>query len=142
LIDRQQLKNFLDELNIGVIGSISGEQPQGAVVGVTYIPEKFEFIVGTSIKSRKFKNISANPKVSIAMWHEKVTLQLEGHVTILDRSMPEFEAYQERVIEIHPYKKIFAKDPEQVWLVIKPNWLRLTDISTNPWNIEEEELLA
>ncbi|HSX41384.1 MAG TPA: pyridoxamine 5'-phosphate oxidase family protein [Candidatus Saccharimonadales bacterium] len=131
---------FLAQVKMGVISSIGPDgAPQSAYVGVTTLFETGELMVGTSVKTRKYANLKANPKSSITMWEGATTIQTEGAVEIIERGDSRFADYEGRILKVDPSKQRFVGDSDQIWMVFKPTWIRYTDIAAKPWVIEENK---
>jgi nitroimidazol reductase NimA-like FMN-containing flavoprotein (pyridoxamine 5'-phosphate oxidase superfamily) len=73
------LYSFLTAQRYGVFGTISPENlPQAALVGIAATPS-LELIFDTLKTTRKYRNLTANPKVSFVVgWENEITLQYEG----------------------------------------------------------------
>lgn len=90
--------------------------------------EDFEIILGTSTQSRKFENIKNNNKVSIVFgWDSTVTVQYEGKIKEIIGK--EAEKYKKIYFAKTPAAQKYDNDPNQTYLLVKPDWARYTDIS-------------
>lgn len=135
------MKKIIDLLaasKFGVLSTISAEnKPQSAVVGFTET-EELELIIGTSRKSRKYQNILINPEVSMVIgWDENVTVQYEGLARVLMGE--EISVYQKKHFAKQPSSKKHQDDPDEVYILITPTWVRYTDLNQHPWHIEEKD---
>ncbi len=122
-----------------VISSTNSDgESQSAATGFGQT-EELIIIFGTSISSRKAKNIMNNSRVSIVIgWDEKGTIQYEGFAKLV--SNQERPKYSEILFNKNPASKKFDSDPEQCYFIVKPSWIRYTDITTNPWTVQESAL--
>ncbi len=113
-----------------VVSSIWQGKPQSAVVAFTEL-EDFALVFGTKNFTRKFRNIEANPNVSLVVgWDEAVTIQLEGTTELLEGA--EMTRCQKKHVQKHPGSERYANMPEQRYFKIAPRWIRYTDISQDP----------
>lgn len=120
---------------ICVLSTISADDiPQSAVVGFAEC-ENYELIVGTSKESRKYKNILNNPNVSVVIgWDNKKTIQYEGLAEEITKDKLPY--YQQIHFAKHPDAAEYKDDPSEVYILIKPRWIRYTDCNNFPWDIE------
>ncbi|MDB5170058.1 MAG: Pyridoxamine 5-phosphate oxidase [Candidatus Saccharibacteria bacterium] len=109
-----------------VISTVSSEgKPESAVVGFS-INEKFEVIIGTSKKSRKFNNILQNPNVAIVFGPQEMrAVQYEGLVKQLEGE--ELAARKKHHFEVHPWAVKYESDPDQTYFLVTPQWIRLVE---------------
>lgn len=139
MVDRTKLAELFAVADHGVVSSINAEgKSQSALVGVTFLPDQFQILIGTSDESRKYRNISANGDISLVLWHDKVTAQIEAAARVVEHNSPEYDEISQAALEIDPSKSKHFANPHRVWIVLTPKWLRYTDISSFPWEIEEE----
>jgi pyridoxine/pyridoxamine 5'-phosphate oxidase len=127
--------------NLCVLSTLGSDgQPQSAVVGFSE-DENGWLVIGTSNVSRKYRNILADPRVSIVIgWDDRRTVQYEGFIH--ETHGEEHEKYQALHIAKHPINAKFKDDPNEVYLLVKPTWVRHTDARTDPWIVEETEDFA
>ena len=105
--------------------------PQAAVVGVG-VTDDLELVFGTSNQSRKYGNITRNPKVAAVIgWDGPQTVQYEGEAREL--SGEEAEKYSELYYEKNPQALKHKGRPDQTYFLVKPTWVRYTDLRTDPW---------
>jgi general stress protein 26 len=137
---KKSIKDFLSTNILCVVSSInSAGLPQSATVAFSE-DENFNIVIGTALSSRKAQNILANPNVSLVVTNQDVltTVQLEGTASLLEGK--ELEKYQNIHFAKNPYSAKLKDKPDQCWILIKPNWLRITNIKEAPWRIEEIKL--
>lgn len=81
-------------------------------------------MIGTSKKSRKFKNIETNPHVSVVIGFDgEHGVQYEGVASVLEGK--ELEQRLPTHYKRQPGAEKYQSDPAQIYLSIKPTWLRL-----------------
>jgi hypothetical protein len=131
-----ELYGFLAGHRLAVLGSISAEgAPQSALVGIA-VTEDLEIVFDTLNSTRKYRNLTSNPKASLVVgWEGEKTVQLEG-----EASLPEGE-------ELTRYKNVyFSAWPDGVsrqswsglvYFVVRPRWIRFSDFDQRPPRIEE-----
>ena len=131
-----ELYEFLAGHKLAVVGSISAEgAPQSALVGIA-VTEDLEIVFDTLNSTRKYRNLTSNPKASLVVgWEGEKTVQLEG-----EASLPVGE-------ELMRYKKIYFSAwpdgvsrqswPGLVYFVVRPRWIRFSDFDQRPPLIEE-----
>lgn len=115
---------FLSERMFATISSVSEQgKPQSAFVGYSN-NEDFEFLIGTSKLSRKYKNITANSAVSLVVADTKGEMQFEGVATEInnDESQDLITVSGFRAL---PGYDFYRNDPNQVLFKITPTWFRL-----------------
>jgi general stress protein 26 len=111
-------------------------KPQSAFVGFSE-DKDFNLVIGTYRDSRKYKNISERPAVSIVVADEnkRLEVQYEGNARIINPM-----ELRER-LKIHFQKLPSAEkrinDPNQAWVLIEPTWIRFVDANIAPINYEE-----
>jgi pyridoxine/pyridoxamine 5'-phosphate oxidase len=131
-----ELYRFLAAHALAVVGSISTEgAPQSALVGIA-VTEDLEIVFDTLNTTRKYRNLTSNPKASVVVgWEGEKTVQFEG-----EAFLPEGE-------ELARYKGVyFSKWPDGVdrqnwpglvYFVVRPRWIRFSDFDQRPPLIEE-----
>jgi general stress protein 26 len=113
-------------------------QPQSAVVGFSEDSDG-KIVIGTSIKSRKYHNIKRDPKVSLVIgWDNRKTIQYEGLAHEVHGD--EREAAQELHVAKHPENVKFKDLLDETYILIEPDWVRYTDASEEPWQVDEVDL--
>jgi general stress protein 26 len=121
--NREDLLAFLKSRFLGTIATVgTNSKPEAAYVAYS-CNEKLELIVGTSNKSRKFKNISKNKFIAFVIADTTGEVQYEGKVKIIS-----LDDYEIQVAE-HGFKHLdgydyYRTDPAQVYLKITPKWIR------------------
>lgn len=126
------LYRFLKDHKLGVIATVSGDVlPEAAVIGIA-VMENLEIICSSFVTSRKYKNIQKNPSVALVIgWEKGKTAQYEGIAEEL--SQDEAERHLETSLEKVPSIAKYIELEHQVIYKIKPKWIRLSDLSVDPW---------
>lgn len=119
-----------------VVSTINSQSlPESAVVAFGCI-EDFQLVFGTSIDSRKAKNISQNGNVSVVIgWDDKGTIQYNGIARMLEGD--EVEKYSEVYFKKNPTARRYKDNPSERYFLIEPTWLRFTEVAVDPWKITE-----
>jgi pyridoxine/pyridoxamine 5'-phosphate oxidase len=133
---KPELFKFMAAQKLAVVGSIGPDgEPQSALVGIA-VTEEFEVVFDTLNTTRKYRNLTADARASLAIgWEGEQTVQLEGQAFL-----PEGEALMR-------YKNIYFANwpdgpsrqnwPGLVYFVIRPEWIRYSDFDQRPPLIEE-----
>jgi general stress protein 26 len=131
-----KILQFLSNHEECVIATVNNNgKPEAATVGFSQ-NNKLQLVVGTNMKTRKFKNIKQNPSVAIVVGFEgEVTLQYEGTASLIPND--EQEARLKPHFEKLPGVEKFKDEPGQVYFLIEPTWIRYTDYSIHPEQVEE-----
>jgi general stress protein 26 len=136
IMTKLELYEFLAGHKLAVVGSISAEgAPQSALVGIG-VSEDLEIVFDTLDSTRKYRNLTSNPKASVVVgWEGETTVQLEG-----EASLPVGE-------ELTRYKSVYFSAwpdgvnrqdwPGLVYFVVRPRWIRYSDFDQRPPRIEE-----
>lgn len=133
---KDKIKTLLNETLLCTISTISPEgMPQAAVVGFSEDSDG-SIVIGTPDDSRKIRNILKNPYVALVIgWDANITVQYEGLAHIAAGT--ERDRYQAIHITKHPKNIKFVDYPNQSYIVVVPTWIRYTDASVQPRQIEE-----
>lgn len=135
---KQDLLEFLDSQALCVVSTI-GDNGYPNAASVAYSNnDSLEFVIGTSLLSRKAANIARNNKAAITVTdsEKRWTVQLEGNIRQL--SSDEFaNEYSEKHYRKLPFSLPFKDIPDQANFVIIPVHLKLTDASKKPWQVTE-----
>jgi hypothetical protein len=133
---RAELFQFMNKRRLGVLGSISPEgEPQSALVGIAVTPE-LEIVFDTVKSTRKYRNLTANPRASFAIgWEGEATIQYEG--TVFEPEGDELLRYREIYFVPYPDGRDRLKWTGITHFVVRPKWIRFSDYAQNPPRIEE-----
>lgn len=106
--------------------------PQGATVAFSE-SRNDEFLIGTSVASRKAANIDRNPHVALTITdlEKRYTVQVEGSARKL--TPEEFVPFANTHYDQLPASRPFKDAPGQVSILISPSHIRFSDCSVYPW---------
>jgi len=125
----------MKKTDIAVISTFGEVSPESAVVNFAET-ENFELIFDTFLYSRKSRNIQKNPNVSFAIgWNDKITIQYEGVVRKLEGD--EVVTYKELFFRKCPYALRRVNEIDLTYFIVKPRWIRYTDLNQHPWDVKE-----
>lgn len=115
-------------------------KPEAALVGYAVTKDQ-KILIATSMRSRKYRNIEQNNKVSLVIGENfsESNIQVDG-VTRIIEDLEEVKISDEIFYGAHPEAKQF-KDENTMFISITPVWVRLMQFTTTPPRIEEEVLL-
>jgi len=137
--DKARIKKVYDFIKIhdlAVISTVTKDfLPESAVIGFSE-KENLELVFGTFRTSRKYQNILSNPRVALAIgWEKGKTVQYEGTAEEIS------EADLAEELRLHlaklPSAAKYISKSEQIYIKIKPKWLRYSDLSVDPWDTLE-----
>lgn len=133
---KAELFEFMNKRRLGVLGSISPEgEPQSALVGIAITPE-LEIVFDTTKSTRKYRNLTANPRASFAIgWEAEATVQYEG--VAFEPQGDELQRYREIYFVPYPDGRDRLKWAGITHFVVRPKWIRFSDYAQNPPRIEE-----
>lgn len=128
-MDKQKILDFFKTREHAVISTCGNNgQPEAALIGFGETPD-FEIIFGTFNTSKKYKNIHENPKVAFVVGWENdfITVQYEGIARELESS--EVDKYYDIYSKKVPSSAHYRSFPEQRYFLVKPMWIRYSDLS-------------
>lgn len=98
-----------------------------------------EILFDTLASSRKYRNISSNPRVALVVgWDDEVTLQCEG---MADLPLGEDLARcRTAYFEQYPDGRQRAASPDLRHVRVRPGWLHYSDYRPDSFTIGEFEL--
>ena len=134
---RSELYDFLRLHRLAVISTINPASPQAAVVGIA-VTETLDIIFDTLATSRKYANLLADPRVALVVWHDAMTVQIEGVADLPDGT--ELDACKQTYFEAWPDGPEREKWPDIAYVRIRPRWIRFSDFGQTPACIEELNL--
>jgi uncharacterized pyridoxamine 5'-phosphate oxidase family protein len=138
-MDTGQFVEFVAQRGLAVVATIGGKgEPQAALVGVAATSQG-EIVFDTLTSSRKYRNISSNPRVALVVgWDDEVTLQCEG---LADLPLGEDLARcQSTSFAQYPDGRQRAASPDIRHVRVRPGWLRYSDYRPDSFTIEDFEL--
>lgn len=135
---KQKIYNFLNSQAHIVLGTVNKEGgPEGAWIGFGQTTD-LEIIFGTDNTTRKYKNLSQNPKVAFTCGDRAATVQYQGIATLIEGEAAERlkQFYWQKV----PSAKDYDQLPGQVYYKVTPKWIRYADYTKEPEEIFEIDL--
>lgn len=137
-ITKQEVLDFLEtQVTCTIATNGNGGYPNSATVAFSN-NDKFEFVIGTNVHSRKAKNVETNSKVAMTITdvQKRWTLQLEGDIRKLDPQ--EFaDNYGQHHYAKLPFSLPFKDIPDQANYLIVPVHMKLTEANKQPWVVHE-----
>lgn len=137
-----ELLAMLDTHRVGVVAMLrpSGD-PHAAVMHFSVNLGRREVLFSTDRNSVKVSGIAEHDRAAFATgWSEDDwrTFQLRGTIRAAsDLELPDAHACH---YAKHPQSAAFKDDPNTVFLVLRPDWVRYSDLGVAPEHIEEVQL--
>jgi uncharacterized protein YhbP (UPF0306 family) len=133
---KKELYEFLNSYELATISTISPKGlPSAAIIGFGQTKD-LELLFSTDNTSRKYKNLSLNPHVAFAIGGETAeTIQYEGIARKLEES--ELDIVRNNYWQKNPHAEEYHKIPTDRCFIVKPTWIRYTNLRANPWDITE-----
>lgn len=134
---KKQILDFIRQHKVAVLATVNSSALPEASALAFMIKDDFEIHIATYDSSRKFHNLKRNPKVALVIgWDHGKTVQIEGEaIEVTDPE--EIKDMEWSDLEKMPTVAKYIKPERAVFLKIKPKWLKYSDFSTEPWQIEE-----
>jgi len=130
-----ELYAFLRKHRLAVISTVRAGAPQAAVVGIA-VTDALEIIFDTLTTSRKYANICADPRVALVVgWDDEQTVQYEGIADL--PTGHELDACKAAYFAAWPDGPARETWPDIAYVRVRPRWLRYSDFSKSPPQIEE-----
>ncbi|MEQ1515843.1 MAG: pyridoxamine 5'-phosphate oxidase family protein [Usitatibacteraceae bacterium] len=138
-MDDESLVQFIRRHRWAVLATASDlGVPQAAIIGVA-VTERMELIFDTLLSTRKAANLRSNAKVALVIggWKddEPKTLQYEGVADVPVGA--ELERIKSVYFSAFPDGRDRLSWPGITHVRVRPVWLRYSDFSVEPANIEE-----
>ncbi|MFN8396313.1 MAG: pyridoxamine 5'-phosphate oxidase family protein [Bacteroidia bacterium] len=126
MISKEDLYQFMRRQPLAVVASVNAQGlPESAVVGIAVTPQ-LEIVFDTVNDTRKYANLLLQPRCSIVIGWEQVTVQLEGFARLLGGS--EDENFRECYYASYPDGiDRMLNWPGLVHFVVQPSWIRYSD---------------
>jgi uncharacterized pyridoxamine 5'-phosphate oxidase family protein len=137
MVARGELYDFLRNHRLAVVSTTNPASPQAAVVGIA-VTETLDIIFDTLSTSRKYANLSADPRVALVVWHDAVTVQIEGAADLPDGA--ELDACKRVYFRAWPDGPERETWPDIAYVRVRPRWIRFSDFGQTPARIEELNL--
>jgi pyridoxine/pyridoxamine 5'-phosphate oxidase len=137
-LTRAELLSFLRMHRLAVVSTIRDGAPQAAVVGIA-VSDDLEIIFDTLTTSRKYQNLSANPRAALVIgWDAEQTAQVEGVADFPTGA--ELDACKQVYFAARPDGPAREAWPNIGYLRIRLHWVRFSDFGAVPVRIEEMTL--
>jgi len=138
---KKLIHEFLAKNQLCVISTIDSEGfPNSATMSFSESDE-LEIIFFTMDQTRKFTNLQTNQKVSVTIgwsFEDFITVQYQGiarHAT-----EEESEKYVVKHLEKIPFSKNFIYNPGEVMFIIKPTYIKYSNMKSEPHEVFEVRL--
>lgn len=129
-MSRSQLIRFVQRRRLGVVSSLAPDgAPQSAVVGIA-TSELGEIVFDTLGTSRKARNLRRDPRVSLVVWENERTVQLDGLAD--EPTGPELDRLREVYFAVYPDGRERLAWPGLTHFRIVPAWGRSSDFAAAP----------
>lgn len=145
MIDKEEILNFLNAHPAGVVSTISVSDqtiPSSATV-ITHFRSDFSCVFMTSVISKKYENISANPNVSVVIGvdgKDPYTFQYRGLAKGYEKGQGEYLSLLEELEKARPELTRYLHLPQIAIVVVAPKWIRYSKTDEYPAQITEFEL--
>jgi PPOX class probable F420-dependent enzyme len=127
---RSQLLRFVQRQRLGVVSSLAPDgAPQSAVVGIA-VSEAGEIVFDTLGTSRKAANLRRDPRVSLVVWENERTVQLDGLAD--EPTGAELDRLREVYFAVYPDGRERLAWPGLTHFRIVPTWGRFSDFEASP----------
>ncbi len=127
---RSQLIRFVQQQRLGVVSSLAADgAPQSAVVGIA-TSAAGEIVFDTLGTSRKARNLRRDPRVSLVVWENERTVQLDGLAD--EPTGTELDRLREVYFAAYPDGRERLAWPGLTHFRIVPAWGRFSDFAASP----------
>lgn len=136
MITKEFILEFLKNHTLAVIATVSADsKPEDAVIGFGETPQ-LELFFGTYKTSRKYQNLKNNPHAAFVVgWENGQTLQCEGIAQEI--SGKPAQPYKALYYTKNPSAQRYENHPDQTYFKVTLNWVRFSDITKDPEEVEE-----
>jgi len=106
------------------------------------IEEDLTILLSTKSDSRKWNNLLENDQVSLVFGFSftEANIQYDGIAKLIDKNSPEYASCEQTYFTDHPDLSEYRGQANSVFFKITPRWLRLSDYSKKPPQVDEMEL--
>jgi hypothetical protein len=127
---RSQLIQFVQRQRLGVVSSLAADgAPQSAVVGIA-TSESGEIVFDTLGTSRKAQSLRGDPRVSLVVWENERTVQLDGLAD--EPTGADLDRLREIYFAAYPDGRERLAWPGLTHFRIIPRWARFSDFEASP----------
>lgn len=142
-ITKEEVRDFLNSQYLMQIATVNGDQP-GVSVMLYTIDDDLNFYFGTHKGSFKIKNLAENPKVSLVVWKfGEIQIQANGEAEPVE-DPDEQEKILNQLADSATKDEEFwpplfrIKGDDYIIMKIKPNWMRVLDLTNNTVRQEDD----
>jgi pyridoxine/pyridoxamine 5'-phosphate oxidase len=130
---------FIEQHDLTVVSTVSDDAvPESAVVEFG-VYGNLNVVIDTLTTSRKYKNLQTNTEVALVIgWDKDITVQVNASAHLLDGD--ELTDAKQSYFAKNPRAKKWDGRDDIVYFGFKPKWIRYSDVSQSPWQIEEFNL--
>ncbi|MBM9515028.1 pyridoxamine 5'-phosphate oxidase family protein [Desulfogranum marinum] len=123
---RAAILKVLASQRLAVLSTVRGEQPYASLMAYAHTPDLETLVVATGTATRKFINLSQQPRVSLlvdtrsnceADFHSAEALTIIGRAGQVEPN--ELEMLRSLYLERHPYLVDFLSSPATVLIKVK-----------------------
>jgi general stress protein 26 len=122
-----EMKALAKHKNICVLATVAGGKPYCSLMAYATDDACTEIYMTTPRATRKFRNLSQNPAVSLLIDTREESprdtaraLTIEGDCAVLEKGLKK-QAVQSRLIAAHPHLRSFIDDPGNEILCVRIN---------------------
>jgi len=135
-VKKQKILDVMQKHRLAVISTVtSSNRPEAALIGYNHL-ETLELVFRTFTSFRKYKNVLENPHVAFVIgWDDNITVQYEGVAQEL-RGSELYELQKKYLGKFNADKKHISNSEER-FFIVKPTWIRYTNLSDQPEEILE-----
>ena len=127
---RSELIRFVQRQRLGVVSSLATDgAPQSAVVGIA-TSESGEIVFDTLGTSRKAGNLRRDRRVSLVVWENERTVQLDGLAD--EPTGGELDRLREVYFAVYPDGRERLTWPGLTHFRLVPAWGRFSDFEASP----------
>lgn len=135
---QDKIKKVLANNTLAVISSVTaaGKKPQSALVAFIE-NDTLELFFQTPNKTRKYRNLTANPNVALVIGFGLTTLQYEGSAEqVIDKT--EVENIKQRFDKKgSPSTRQYLDLPDTAFFKVTPRWIGYSDYTALPADVDE-----
>jgi pyridoxine/pyridoxamine 5'-phosphate oxidase len=127
--------SFVGKHRLAVVSTVHDGAPQAAVVGIA-VTETLDIIFDTLSTSRKFANLTADPRVALVVgWDSEQTAQIEGMADV--PTGEDLDACKRAYFAVWPDGREREQWEHIAYVRVRSRWLRFSDFGVSPPKIEE-----
>jgi len=139
---KERIFEYLNSHTTAVVATLSSQfanQPMVATI-VPKFRADFTCLFSTSVLSRKYANLVANPKVAMVVGFahdDPLTMQYEGLARGIEKGQPEYLSLLQELEEFRPELGQYIHLPQNALVEVKPVWIRFSKTDVYPAQMTE-----